>query len=93
VRELRAQGQSIRQIEAELQGQLHLFRGAERTRVSRLLTPFEEALLLHEQGRCKSGRVVSEAINDGDNVARPLQISALSISSWASVAKRWTILP
>ena len=28
VRELRAQGQSIRQIEAELQGQLSLFRGA-----------------------------------------------------------------
>src|SRR5882672_41558 len=31
VRELRAQGQSIRQIEAELQGQLHLFRGSERS--------------------------------------------------------------
>ncbi len=69
VRELRAQGQSIRQIEAELQGQLHLFRGAERTRVSRLLTPFEEALLLHEQGDVKAAESYQEAISDGDNVA------------------------
>src|SRR6266498_5740740 len=43
VRELRAQGQSIRQIEAELQGQLSLFRGVETAKLSRLLTPFEEA--------------------------------------------------
>src|SRR5918992_4634053 len=49
VRELRAQGHSIRQIEAELQGQLNLFR-IETPRLARLLTPFEEALLLHEQG-------------------------------------------
>src|SRR6266436_6774457 len=69
VRELRAQGQSIRQIEAELQGQLHLFRGAECTRVSRLLTPFEEALLLHEQGDVKAAESYQEAISDGDNVA------------------------
>jgi tetratricopeptide (TPR) repeat protein len=69
VRELRAQGQSIRQIEAELQGQLHLFRGAERGRVSRLLTPFEEALLLHERGDVKAAESYQEAISDGDNVA------------------------
>src|SRR5712691_2244278 len=69
VRELRAQGQSIRQIEAEIQGQLHLFRGAEGGRVSRLLTPFEEALLLHEQGDPKAAESYLEAINDGDNVA------------------------
>src|SRR5690348_5639496 len=49
VRELRAQGHSIRQIEADLQGQLNLFR-VETGRLARLLTPFEEALLLHEQG-------------------------------------------
>ena len=53
VRELRSQGQSIRQIEAELQGQLNLFRG-EVGRLARLLTPFEEALLLHEQGDPKA---------------------------------------
>ena len=69
VRELRSQGQSIRQIEAELQGQLNLFRGAEAGRLSRLLTPFEEALLLHEQGDPKAAESYLEAINNGDNVA------------------------
>src|SRR5882724_13118238 len=66
VRELRAQGQSIRQIEAELQGQLHLFR-SEGARVARLLTPFEEALLLHEQGDPKAAECYAEAISEGDN--------------------------
>jgi tetratricopeptide (TPR) repeat protein len=69
VRELRAQGQSIKQIEAELQGQLNLFRGAPAGKLSRLLTPFEEALLLHEQGDPKAAESYWEAINDGDNVA------------------------
>ena len=69
VRELRSQGQSIRQIEAELQGQLNLFRGSEGGRLSRLLTPFEEALLLHEQGDPNAAESYLEAISDGDNVA------------------------
>src|SRR5712671_1696589 len=69
VRELRAQGHSIRQIEAELQGQLNLFRGFEVGKLARLLTPFEEALLLHEQGDPKAVESYVEAINDGDNVA------------------------
>jgi tetratricopeptide (TPR) repeat protein len=69
VRELRTQGQSIRQIEAELQGQLSLFRGPQGGKLSRLLTPFEEALLLHEQGDPKAAESYLEAINDGDNVA------------------------
>ena len=68
VRELRSQGHSIRQIEAELQGQLHLFR-VEPGRLTRLLTPFEEALLLHEQGDPKAEEHYIEAINEGDNVA------------------------
>ena len=68
VRELRSQGQSIRQIEAELQGQLSLFR-AETGRVARLLTPFEEALMLHEQGDSKAADCYLEAINEGDNIA------------------------
>src|SRR5258705_8982129 len=68
VRELRSQGQSIRQIEAELQGQLNLFR-IETGRLARLLTPFEEALLLHEQGDPKAAEHYVEAINEGDNVA------------------------
>jgi len=68
VRELRAQGHSIRQIEAELQGQLNLFR-IETPRLARLLTPFEEALLLHEQGDTAAAEHYREAINEGDNVA------------------------
>ena len=66
VRDLRSQGQTIRQIEAELQGQLSLFR--EEGRVARLLTPFEEALLLHERGDVKAAEYYLEAINEGDNV-------------------------
>ncbi|HKZ78642.1 MAG TPA: tetratricopeptide repeat protein [Pyrinomonadaceae bacterium] len=68
VRDLRAQGHSIRQIEAELQGQLHLFR-AGGGRVARLLTPFEEALMLHEQGDPKAAEYYLEAISAGDNLA------------------------
>jgi tetratricopeptide (TPR) repeat protein len=68
VRDLRSQGQSIRQIEAELQGQLNLFR-AETGHLARLLTAFEEALILHEQGDPKAGEYYLEAINEGDNVA------------------------
>src|SRR4026209_1322711 len=68
VRELRAQGHTIRQIEAELQGQLNLFR-IETPRLARLLTPFEEALLLHEQGDTKAAEHYLEAISEGDNVA------------------------
>jgi tetratricopeptide (TPR) repeat protein len=68
VRELRAQGHSIRQIEAELQGQLNLFR-VETPRLARLLTPFEEALLLHERGDTSAADHYVEAINEGDNVA------------------------
>ncbi len=68
VRDLRSQGHSIRQIEAELQGQLSLFR-VEGERVARLLSPFEEALVLHERGDPKATEHYIEAINEGDNVA------------------------
>src|SRR6266404_3029770 len=68
VREMRAQGLTIKQIEAELQGQLSLFRPTG-GQVARLLTPFEEALLLHEQGDMKAVEFYAEAINEGDNVA------------------------
>ena len=68
VRELRAQGHSIRQVEAELQGQLNLFR-VQTSRLARLLTPFEEALLLHEQGDPSAADHYLEAISEGDNVA------------------------
>ena len=68
VRELRAQGHSLRQIEAELQGQLNLFR-VEPSRLAHLLTPFEEALLLHERGDATAAEHYLEAITEGDNVA------------------------
>src|SRR6267142_5994575 len=68
VRELRSQGQTMRQVEAALQGQLSLFR-VEEGRIARLLTPFEEALVLHEQGDPKATEYYLEAVNEGDNVA------------------------
>jgi len=69
VRDLRAQGQSIRQIEAELQGQLHLFRGVEESKIARLRTPFEEALVLDDQNDPRAVESYLEAIDNGDNVA------------------------
>jgi tetratricopeptide (TPR) repeat protein len=68
VREMRTQGLTIKQIEAELQGQMSLFRPVG-GQVARLLTPFEEALLLHEQGDDKASEFYVEAISAGDNVA------------------------
>ena len=68
VREMRTQGLTIKQIEAELQGQMSLFR-PEGGQIARLLTPFEEALLLHEQDDEKASEFYLEAINEGDNVA------------------------
>jgi tetratricopeptide (TPR) repeat protein len=58
----------MRQIEAELQGQLSLFR-AEEAQITRLLTPFEEALILHEQADPKAEEYYLEAISEGDNLA------------------------
>lgn len=71
VREMRSQGLTIKQIEAELQGQMSLFRAAEaaHVQVSRLLTPFEEALMLHEQGDTTAAEFYQQAISEGDNVA------------------------
>jgi tetratricopeptide (TPR) repeat protein len=70
VREMRTQGLTIKQIEAELQGQMSLFRPeGGQVRVARLLTPFEEALLLHEQGDETAIEFYAEAISSGDNVA------------------------
>ncbi|MGQ0761147.1 MAG: tetratricopeptide repeat protein [Acidobacteriota bacterium] len=70
VRDMRTQGLTIKQIEAELQGQLSLFRAeVGQVQVSRLLTPFEEALLLHEQGDTQAVEFYREAIAAGDNIA------------------------
>src|SRR5581483_11466257 len=37
--------------------------------VSRLLTPFEEALVLHEQGDINAAEFYEQAISEGDNIA------------------------
>ena len=68
IRELRAQGLTLKQVEAELQGQMNLFKPAH-SRVARLLSPFEEALLLHERGDAKAAQLYREAISEGDNLA------------------------
>ena len=70
VREMRTQGLTIKQIEAELQGQMSLFRpDAAQVQVSRLLTSFEEALVLHENGDDTAADFYQQAITEGDNVA------------------------
>jgi len=68
VRELRAQGFTLKQVEAELQGQMNLFKPTQ-AKLSRLLSPFEEALLLHERGDEKAADLYREAITEGDNLA------------------------
>jgi tetratricopeptide (TPR) repeat protein len=93
VRELKSQGQSIRQIEAELQGQLNLFR-PDVARLARLLTPFEEALLLHEQGDPKAADCYVEAIGEGDNVAEAycnLAIISLEAGNVAKALDNFTL--
>lgn len=68
VRELRGQGFTLKQVEAELQGQMNLFKPAQ-AKIARLLSPFEEALLLHERGDAKAADLYREAITEGDNLA------------------------
>ena len=70
VRDMRAQNLTIKQIEAELQGQMNLFRSeGGQLQVARLLTPFEEALVLDEQGDPQAVEFYREAIAAGDNIA------------------------
>jgi tetratricopeptide (TPR) repeat protein len=71
VRELRHQGLSIRQVEAELQGQLNLFPEpqGQLVRLPLKLNAFEEALLLHEQGDSRAAEAYGRAIAEGDSVA------------------------
>jgi tetratricopeptide (TPR) repeat protein len=71
VRELRNRGLSIKQIEAELRGQLNLFPApeGELIRLPRKLTSFEEALLLHERADPKASELYLKAIGEEDCVA------------------------
>ena len=71
VRELRNQGLTTRQIEAELHGQLNLFpeRGGRLIQLPVRLSPFEEALILHEQGDKRAIDMYLRAISEGECVS------------------------
>lgn len=69
VRDLRRQGVTLKALESELRGQLTLFKQETRD-IIRLLSPFEEALLLHDQGDWEGASIYyREAISRGENVA------------------------
>ncbi len=71
VRELRNQGLTKRQIEAELHGQLNLFpeRGGRLIPLPVRLSPFEEALILHERGEKAAAEKYMQAIRDGECIS------------------------
>ncbi len=68
-RELRHQGLTIRQIEAELNGQLNLFPEPEGRllQLPRKTSAFEEALHLHERGDAKAAEFYLKAAMEGDH--------------------------
>jgi tetratricopeptide (TPR) repeat protein len=71
VRELRNQGLTTRQIEAELHGQLNLFpeKGGRLLQLPTRLSPFEEALILHERGEERAAEMYLEAIHEGECIS------------------------
>jgi DNA-binding transcriptional MerR regulator len=70
-RELRNLGLTTRQIEAELNGQLNLFpeKGGRLLQLPIRLSPFEEALILHEQGDKRAVDMYMKAIRGGECIA------------------------
>jgi len=70
-RELRNRGMTTRQIEAELHGQLNLFpeKGGQLIQLPLRLSPFEEALILHEQGDKRAIEMYLKAIQGGECIA------------------------
>jgi tetratricopeptide (TPR) repeat protein len=70
-RELRNLGLTTRQIEAELNGQLNLFpeKGGRLIQLPVRISPFEEALILHEQGDKRAGEMYMKAIRGGECIA------------------------
>jgi DNA-binding transcriptional MerR regulator len=70
-RELRNLGMSSRQIEAELNGQLNLFpeKGGRLLQLPVRLSPFEEALILHEQGDRRAVEMYTKAIQGGECIS------------------------
>jgi tetratricopeptide (TPR) repeat protein len=71
VRELRNLGLTTRQIEAELNGQLNLFpeKGGRLIQLPIRLSPFEEALILHEKGDKRAVEMYLKAIRGGECTA------------------------
>ena len=71
VRELRAQGVRLEQIERELRGQLNLFQTQQAGLIPLPIqrTPFEEALLLYDAGDPRAAEVFRLAIQETDCVA------------------------
>lgn len=71
VREMRSKGLSLKKIDAELRGQMSLFQGAggQVARFQARLSPFEEALLLHERGDQRAAECYRRAIAEGDYAA------------------------
>jgi tetratricopeptide (TPR) repeat protein len=71
VSELRRQGLTFRQIEAELNGQLNLFPEPEGRLIQlpRKISTFEEALLLHERGDPRAPEFYMRAALEGDHPA------------------------
>jgi DNA-binding transcriptional MerR regulator len=70
-RELRNRGLSSRQIEAELNGQLNLFpeKGGRLIQLPVKISPFEEALLLHERGDNRASEMYLKAILGGECIS------------------------
>lgn len=71
VRVLRGQGLTLRQIDAELRGQLNLFQETQGRLIQLPVQrgPFEEALLMHECGDQRAAALYRKAIFEGDSIA------------------------
>lgn len=70
VNELRAGGQSLKQIEAELLGQMNLFQTeGQLIQLPVRLSPFEQALVQHERGDEDAEALYKQAIEAEDHVA------------------------
>jgi len=71
IRDQRSRGRSMRQIEAELHGQLRLFPEQEGKLIElpRKFSLFEQALALHEQGNSEAAQVYLKATLEEDHAA------------------------
>ena len=70
-RELRSNGRPLRKIEMELRGQRNLFSESEGLLIPLpvRMSPFEEALILHEQGNPRAAEMYAQAIREEECVA------------------------